>query len=110
MFLAAFCVGWTESLHLYIILHHYIFFFYDWSFLHVLNLTDNLLLSTLFLAQVSATMSSFTGIHYTYYFTYKTAKIIKRKLSQVSVLCKTAAFEQQISKFYLQILNMEASF
>ena len=43
------------------------------------------------------------------YFTYKTAKIIKQKLASVSLLCKTAAFKQQISKFYPQILSTEVS-
>jgi len=49
-------------------------------------------------------------IHYAYYFVHKTAKIIKQKLASVSLLCKTAAFKQQISKFYAQILRIEASF
>jgi len=39
-----------------------IFLFYDWPFLHVRNLGENLLFYTLILGSVSATMSSFTGI------------------------------------------------
>jgi len=46
----------------------------------------------------------------TYYSTYNTAKIIKQKLASVSLLCKTTAFKQQISKLYPQILSIEDSF
>jgi len=48
--------------------------------------------------------------HTLLYFTCKTAKIIKPKKASVSLLCKTAAFKQQISKFYPQILSIESSF
>jgi len=41
---------------------------------------------------------------------YKFAEIIEQKVALVSLLCKTAAFKQQISKFYPQILSIEASF
>jgi len=43
--------------------------FYDWLFMHVGILRENLQFSSLILAQLSATMSSFTGI--IYYFASK---------------------------------------
>jgi len=50
------------------------------------------------------------AIYSAYYFTYKSAKIIKQKLASLSFLCKTASFKQQMSKCYPQILSTEASF